>query len=557
MTPLVATVIKVSLIAAAGLTTTALLRYRSAAVRHWLLAATIFCALATPFLERMLPTWRVPVSARPSTAGTGSATVTMTVIAVEPAAAPAVARVPRHPVRPNLWSVLPIVWLVGTVLSLGVLLVGLVRLAWLAARARPITDGPWASAASLVAREYGLGRPVRVLQSDHASLLVTWGLTAPKVLIPASARSWSEEQIQIVLRHELAHISRGDWIAQLAGEVLRAAYWFNPLLWVTCTRLRVESELACDDEVLARGVSAGEYATHLLEVARTLRAPAPRLPAPAMARPSRLERRFDAMLNSGLPRTPATRAFRVWTAAAFVAATSLVAAAAQSGSSTLSGSVFDPTGRPVPGVTVSLTNTATQAKFEVKTDDRGDFRFVPLPAETYRAEAEFPGFKKIETNIRLTSGNARHVFNLTLGTLQESISIVGDRDAALRGAGNEPAARGRVQEADLQRTAYQRALETCEPSTVGGRVRPPRKIKDVHPVYPADRQAAGIGGTVQLSATIGTDGLVKDVQVVKAVDPAIDAAAVEAVRQWQFDGTLLNCSPSEVTMNVSVTFSVK
>jgi TonB family protein len=558
MTVLFATIVKVSLVAAVGLIATALLRRRSAAVRHWLLAATVFCALAMPVLERILPAWPMPVSARSSTVTVGSTAVTWAPVPAEFLPVASAGQTPQGPATPSRSSVLPLIWLAGTALSLAFLVIGLVRLAWLASRATPITDGPWASIASTVAREYGVSRAVRVLKSDHAALLVTWGLMSPKVLIPHSALSWSDEQIRIVLRHELAHISRGDWIAQLAGEIVRAAYWFNPLVWFACARLRVESELACDDEVLTRGVPARDYAAHLLEVARTLRrVPAPRLPVPAMARPSRLERRFDAMLNNRVIRTPATRAFRVWTAATCFAATALVAAAGQSGPSTLSGSVFDPSGKPVPGVTVILTNKATNARFEVKTDDRGEFRFVPLPADTYVAQAELPGFKKAETDVRLTSGNTRHVFNLALGTLTETIHIVGDRDAASRGARTEAPARGRVSEADLPRTAYQRALETCEPSTVGGRIRPPRKIKDVRPVYPADREAAGIGGTVVLSATIGTDGLVKDVQVVKGVDPAIDAAAVEAVRQWQFDGTLLNCSPSEVTMNVSLTFSVK
>ena len=50
-------------------------------------------------------------------------------------------------------------------------------------------------------------------------------------------RSWSDERARVVLSHELAHIRRGDWIVQLSAELLRAIYWFNPLLWVACRRL--------------------------------------------------------------------------------------------------------------------------------------------------------------------------------------------------------------------------------------------------------------------------------------------------------------------------------
>ncbi len=108
-----------------------------------------------------------------------------------------------------------------------------------------------------------------------------------------------------MLRHELAHIRRGDWIVQIAGELLRTAYWFNPLLWIACARLRQESEQACDDEVLTSGVAGPDYATHLVELARLLKAEAaPRLPAPAIARSSSLERRVRAMLDARLTRTP-------------------------------------------------------------------------------------------------------------------------------------------------------------------------------------------------------------------------------------------------------------
>jgi hypothetical protein len=61
---------------------------------------------------------------------------------------------------------------------------------------------------------------------------------------------------RIVLCHELAHVGRADWLRLLAAELLRAAYWFNPLTWMIGKRLRDESERACDDEVMNQGLRA-------------------------------------------------------------------------------------------------------------------------------------------------------------------------------------------------------------------------------------------------------------------------------------------------------------
>ena len=127
-------------------------------------------------------------------------------------------------------------------------------------------------------------------------------------MLPASASGWSVERMRVVLLHELAHARRGDWLLQMAAEALRCVWWFNPLAWMVRARLRRESEHAADDLVLARGVPAATCATHLVELVREVRQHRRTwLPAPAMARPSHLERRLSAMLNPRTNRRPPTR----------------------------------------------------------------------------------------------------------------------------------------------------------------------------------------------------------------------------------------------------------
>jgi protein TonB len=98
--------------------------------------------------------------------------------------------------------------------------------------------------------------------------------------------------------------------------------------------------------------------------------------------------------------------------------------------------------------------------------------------------------------------------------------------------------------------------EPVKPLRVGGIIRPPTKIKDVRPVYPAIAQAARVEGTVIIEATIGPTGRVVDAQPLRSI-PLLDGAALEAVRQWVFTPTLLNGTPVPVLMTVTVRFELK
>jgi protein TonB len=94
------------------------------------------------------------------------------------------------------------------------------------------------------------------------------------------------------------------------------------------------------------------------------------------------------------------------------------------------------------------------------------------------------------------------------------------------------------------------------PVRVGGTVRPPQKIKNVAPDYPAIARAARKEGVVILEAVIGADGTVSDVRVLRSI-PLLDDAAVNAVRQWQFTPTLLNGIAVPVVMTVTVAFTLR
>jgi periplasmic protein TonB len=85
------------------------------------------------------------------------------------------------------------------------------------------------------------------------------------------------------------------------------------------------------------------------------------------------------------------------------------------------------------------------------------------------------------------------------------------------------------------------------PIRVSQLVQPPRKIADARPIYP---EIARIEGTVVIEASVDSAGRVDHLRVVRSV-PLLDAAALDAVRQWRYTPSVLNGEPVAVLMTVT------
>lgn len=71
------------------------------------------------------------------------------------------------------------------------------------------------------------------------------------LLLPADfMQRFSAAERQLILRHELAHLRRGDVLWNLLAEIASALLWFHPLAWLALPRFRLDQELACDARVL-------------------------------------------------------------------------------------------------------------------------------------------------------------------------------------------------------------------------------------------------------------------------------------------------------------------
>jgi protein TonB len=84
----------------------------------------------------------------------------------------------------------------------------------------------------------------------------------------------------------------------------------------------------------------------------------------------------------------------------------------------------------------------------------------------------------------------------------------------------------------------------------------PRKLFDVHPVYPEIARAAHVEGTVILEAMLDTNGRVTQLKVLRSVS-LLDQAALDAVRQWRYSPSIYYGRPVSVLMTVTVRFTLQ
>ena len=116
----------------------------------------------------------------------------------------------------------------------------------------------------------GIQRKTTLHYSPLTMVAINTGIIRPRIILPSEALKWQEEQLKVVLLHELAHVKRMDNAFDLLSNAVTILFWPNPLVWLVNSSLRAERERACDDAVLRAGTKASDYASQLMETAASL-----------------------------------------------------------------------------------------------------------------------------------------------------------------------------------------------------------------------------------------------------------------------------------------------
>lgn len=198
-------------------------------------------------------------------------------------------------------------WLAGALLLMASTIVSQLRAWFIANRDLGVPSLDAWTRLEAARREVGVSRDVRLVVSAQVAVPATWGFMRPVVVLPEEYLDWSEETLDRVFLHELAHIARGDCVWYLVGDLARAVHWFNPLAWLAVKNLRLESERACDDRVLDAVNGPSAYAADLVAMVRsvTRSGGVPRA-ALAMAQPGGITDRVGAILDPARSRSRVT-----------------------------------------------------------------------------------------------------------------------------------------------------------------------------------------------------------------------------------------------------------
>lgn len=110
-----------------------------------------------------------------------------------------------------------------------------------------------------------LSRPVKLLISRYIQVPVMLGFLKPVILLPvAMVNNLSEEQLEAILLHELAHVKRNDYLLNIFQSIVETILFFNPFVWLISRIIRQEREHCCDDLVIAGTVQPLHYAQALM-----------------------------------------------------------------------------------------------------------------------------------------------------------------------------------------------------------------------------------------------------------------------------------------------------
>ncbi|MEM7475852.1 MAG: M56 family metallopeptidase [Planctomycetota bacterium] len=296
--PLLATSVRLALFAVLAACALTLLRTREAKWHRWVWGVVLLQSFVVSPLLIELP-WLPPETSDLPRSSSAAIPSRLSPPIADGTFAPGIS--PSSLVSANIVersSLLAVVWLAGVLAWTSFLVLSqwvVFRMRRSAASARE----DWQKQLDSVAAEVGI-QPVQLLVHPSCGPLLTRGLNPfqPNFYIVVPRGTWSSLssiERDAILRHELAHLARGDLWKSACMRFVAAFHWFNPLAWWCVAKFDEAAEWACDARVRDQNESsATALASALLSVS-----PPPRLVrlGVSTARGSRVSKRIHRLIG--------------------------------------------------------------------------------------------------------------------------------------------------------------------------------------------------------------------------------------------------------------------
>lgn len=126
-------------------------------------------------------------------------------------------------------------------------------------------DALWEKYLEQLTKQLRIPRKVKLMVSQSLQVPVMIGFLKPLILLPmAMVNNMSEDQLEAILLHELAHVKRNDYLLNIFQSIAETILFFNPFIWWISKNIRQEREHCCDDLVIASSVQPLHYARALV-----------------------------------------------------------------------------------------------------------------------------------------------------------------------------------------------------------------------------------------------------------------------------------------------------
>ncbi|MFC1606722.1 carboxypeptidase regulatory-like domain-containing protein [Candidatus Latescibacterota bacterium] len=117
-------------------------------------------------------------------------------------------------------------------------------------------------------KRLALNKDVVIVENDDVPAPFTCRWLRPMVILPTGyTDDLTTDELRAVATHELAHVQRNDVLMLTAVSLVRALFFFHPLVWVVSRQISYLAEVSCDNAVLDSQVKSESYASMLARLA--------------------------------------------------------------------------------------------------------------------------------------------------------------------------------------------------------------------------------------------------------------------------------------------------